>query len=350
MVQVYTWGLDPLQQQIKDKKCCLPKLVTALQDKDIVQVVAGSHCNAALARDGSVYTWGKGGKGRLGHNSEEDKLVPTKVKGLDGCKIKKVTTGAWHMGALSDQGDIFLWGSFSKSGTTFIPQKVNELKGRKAADIGCGQLWNAIVLESGELVILDKQGKVREFSVSKFVAVWCGSDFGVALDDKGAIWLFGTKIEHTIYGSSKPHQSDLFIPTPLDLSSINGRVVQCGCSTGEFHQSIGILTDTGEVYMWGSNYKGKLGVGDFEDRKIPTKVNFEGRVVDLHIGGIHAAIVTSDHNLLTFGCGSDGRLGHPESKDHRYLFHETVPRLVNALEHRALQISCSYYHCIAIAN
>jgi hypothetical protein len=85
MPQVYTWGLDP-QQPVKDRKCCLPKLVSSLQDKDIVQVVAGSHCNAALASkccsklfalanrllgDGSVYTWGKGGKGRLGHNSDE---------------------------------------------------------------------------------------------------------------------------------------------------------------------------------------------------------------------------------------------------------------------------------------
>lgn len=49
MPQVYTWGLDPTQQQKKDQKCCLPKHVTTLQDKDIVQVVAGSHCNAALS-------------------------------------------------------------------------------------------------------------------------------------------------------------------------------------------------------------------------------------------------------------------------------------------------------------
>ncbi len=58
--------------------------------------------------------------------------------------------------------------------------------------------------------------------------------------------------------------------------------------------------------MWGSNYKGKLGVGDYDDREIPTKITIAKRVTDIAIGGIHAAIITEDHQLYTFGCGSDG--------------------------------------------
>ena len=45
-------------------------------------------------------------------------------------------------------------------------------------------------------------------------------------------------------------------------------------------------------------------------------------------GGIHSAILSDDGAILTFGCGSDGRLGHPESSDHRYLYREGLPRKI----------------------
>ena len=73
-------------------------------------------------------------------------------------------------------------------------------------------------------MIIDKQGKLRDFDTAKFVHVWCGSHFGVALDgilcfhflyfllplthtylwlltynaDKGTPWLFGMKIEPNV--------------------------------------------------------------------------------------------------------------------------------------------------------
>lgn len=33
----------------------------------------------------------------------------------------------------------------------------------------------------------------------------------------------------------------------------------------------------------------------------------------IECGGIHTLVLSADGRLLSFGCGSDGRLGHPES-------------------------------------
>lgn len=48
--------------------------------------------------------------------------------------------------------------------------------------------------------------------------------------------------------------------------------------------------------------------------KIPFKV------LKCCAGGIHSMLINDNNEAMSFGCGSDGRIGHEESKDHRYLY------------------------------
>jgi alpha-tubulin suppressor-like RCC1 family protein len=41
----------------------------------------------------------------VGHGDMEDKRVPTKVEGLDGIQIIKISCGYFHTAALSDKGE-----------------------------------------------------------------------------------------------------------------------------------------------------------------------------------------------------------------------------------------------------
>lgn len=67
-------------------------------------------------------------------------------------------------------------------------------------------------------------------------------------------------------------------------------------------------------------------------------------------GGIHNSVMSEDGSLLTFGCGSDGRLGHPECEGHRYLYKEGHPRKVEGIAGRVVSISFSYYHAVLISK
>lgn len=59
-----------------------PKLIEALQGAGITQLAAcGSH-TLALSSSGTVYSWGCGQYGRLGHGDEEDCYVPRPINGL----------------------------------------------------------------------------------------------------------------------------------------------------------------------------------------------------------------------------------------------------------------------------
>ena len=56
-----------------------PQLVEALKGKVVLDVACGSSHSACTLDDGSMYTWGKGRYGRLGHNDHETQFRPKQV-------------------------------------------------------------------------------------------------------------------------------------------------------------------------------------------------------------------------------------------------------------------------------
>jgi len=67
-------------------------------------------------------------------------------------------------------------------------------------------------------------------------------------------------------------------------------------------------------------------------------------------GGIHSAILTTNGLAMTFGCGSDGRLGHPEKEKYTYLYKEPLPRAIEGpfAGNPVMDLASSYYFMVAI--
>lgn len=55
---------------------------------------------------------------------------------------------------------------------------------------------------------------------------------------------------------------------------------------------------------------------------------------------------------MTFGCGSDGRLGHPEVEKYVYLYREAIPREIEGpfKNNKIIDVCSSYYFMAAIAE
>lgn len=122
-----------------------------------------------------------------------------------------------------------------------------------------------------------------------------------------------------------------------------------------FYSTLAVTTD-GVVFAWGSNYKGKLGVGDQESRYSPCRIPEEffdfQPVAQVSAGGIHSAAITREGLVYTWGSGKDGRLGHLEMESpNKHTYCSYRPKRVDLLpdvERRATQISCSHYHTVAL--
>ena len=57
-----------------------PRFVDAMKGKRVVDAECGSSHSACILDDGSLYTWGKGRYGRLGHNDYETQYKPKQVR------------------------------------------------------------------------------------------------------------------------------------------------------------------------------------------------------------------------------------------------------------------------------
>ncbi|RHY70322.1 hypothetical protein DYB30_011732 [Aphanomyces astaci] len=108
----------------------------------IVSVKAGdAHCVVRMS-DGSLYSWGDGASGALGHGDLLTKVHPTKVPGLPS--VQKVVCGAWHTACLTTQGHVWVWGDTMGSSTsspTRIGNKsasIDEDKPVCYRDVACG--------------------------------------------------------------------------------------------------------------------------------------------------------------------------------------------------------------------
>jgi alpha-tubulin suppressor-like RCC1 family protein len=75
---------------------------------------------------------------------------------------------------------------------------------------------------------------------------------------------------------------------------------------------------TAEVYSWGNGANYQLGTGFTGVAATPVRVEclHERRVVQIAAAKYHSAAVTGDGELLTWGFGLGGRLGHPEHHIH----------------------------------
>ena len=67
------------------------KLVEILRDKNVVKFACGPRHSLALTADGSVYSWGYGGEGQLGHGDYQLQTMPAQIKRLQDQQLVNST-------------------------------------------------------------------------------------------------------------------------------------------------------------------------------------------------------------------------------------------------------------------
>ena len=154
---VYTWGEGKFGRlgHGTERNCHSPRLVEGLMGKHPIQIACGGFHTAVITQDGSMYTFGGGEHGQLGHGDKVNKVQPTLVQTLRDVSISQITCGWSHSVALTSTGEVYTWGNgdHGKLGhgngkKVSTPQRVDKLLGNPVVKVASYNEHTAVLVEA----------------------------------------------------------------------------------------------------------------------------------------------------------------------------------------------------------
>jgi alpha-tubulin suppressor-like RCC1 family protein len=159
--EIFTFGLgkDGRLGHGNEDNSHRPQMVQFFGRIKIAQVICGGHHTSALDVEGRIWTWGFDDDGRLGHGTPGHQFIPLVVESLVHKKIVSVACGCWHSAALADDGTVFTWGS-CKSGQLGLGDKspvpvprvcLQGIGQGRIKEIACGTAHTVALTEGGNV-------------------------------------------------------------------------------------------------------------------------------------------------------------------------------------------------------
>ncbi len=144
-------------------------------------------------------------------------------------------------------------------------------------------------------------------NLKDIVSVKCGVFFSLALDSYGNVYSWGNNY-HGELGLGDNEQRD----TPQKIKSLKN-VIQIETSLFSAYA----LDKNGDVYAWGYGSDGELGNSNDSNSNIPQKIDGLSNIVMISASSRYAMALDKYGNVYTWGCGCDGNIGDGK-KENRY--------------------------------
>jgi alpha-tubulin suppressor-like RCC1 family protein/serine/threonine protein kinase len=164
--KVYCFGSNKngeLGNGVKDNKYHMPELVKTLSDMNVKDISCGNGYSVVLTNGGDVYTWGYNYFDQMGNEKETlEKLKPSKVSAFGGEKIVMVSNGFGHSLALTESGNVFGWGLNDCGQLGYlnkeflarpqlVPVKDESMNNIMVKKISCGFKHSLLLTENGDI-------------------------------------------------------------------------------------------------------------------------------------------------------------------------------------------------------
>lgn len=311
--------------------------------------------------NGELYGCGINYDGQLGLGDLNNRLTPTKIT-INNRPIKPQYISCGLHTLLIVDNEVYSFGenNYGQLGLGYMSHMVNiptkiiiDGKSLKAKNVSCG---------GHHTVLIDENNEVRSFGLGytgrlglgdennrnnptkiilgnsplKAKSVSCGEDHTIIIDENDEVYSFGYNGRGQL---GLGHFNNMNTPTKIMIENepFKAKHIYCGG-----HHTI-MIDKNDEVYSFGFNEFGQLGLGHFDNINIPTKILINGnpfRIKHGSCGGYHTVLVDKNNQVYSFGINRSGESGIGDK-----IFKVNTPTKLGIT---AKYVSCGYTHTMLI--
>ena len=277
----------------------VPKEINIL--KSYKDISAGEDFTLILRNDGTVWSVGDNQFAQLGLGNRTSTKVPTLITSLEN--VIKISSGKRHSVALTKYGEVFTWGAnesgqlgINSTDTKDRPVKIS-IPGTHIIDVSAGNNYTALVCSDGKVYVfgtiagISSNIPVEISTITNAVKVATGEEL-IVLTKDGNVIKVGETSNTTIYSSKNA----------VDIVAKDENYM--------------ILNNNGELYVFGKNANGELGIGTVgASVDTPTKIENIGNVISIGSGTNNTYFINELGLVYSAGANTYGALGNETTED-----------------------------------
>ncbi|XP_059615438.1 probable E3 ubiquitin-protein ligase HERC4 isoform X2 [Phlebotomus argentipes] len=308
----------------------------------------------------ATYGWGSTVNGELGLGGIEEDIIltPREIHWMGSAELEQAACGTSHTLLLTKMGTVYSCGNndYGQLGHDLSrkrPQFISSLENYTITQVSSGATHSMALNDWGQVFTWgsDTHGQlgnemgsiqatpriVRGLSTKHVVQIVSGHFHCLALTNSGEIFAWGANN----FGQLGIGPGSERITKPVLVEALSGIPIAFICC-GSNHSFA--LSTSGAVFAWGKNNCGQLGLNDDCHHAYPEQIRGLRSlgVRNIACGDDFSVFLTADGRVFTCGLGTSGQLGHGINNN------EITPRMVLELAGSTItQVSCGRKHTLA---